>query len=410
MWLLNAIVYSQKYSNLIDKVDVGDSYVRYYVYYDKFGNSPPQLGIDRLKNKILPGDEINIRFYPNVLFNLDKDKMIDNVFKKDTSKNGFFVFPSFQHDTLSVQSGYGAIYFAFKGEGGLFKFRMEKDSSKGINMDTTVSISIINKLSNIKQIKLDDFSSVLHENSFPDKWNVWAFENVNYEKGNYILELYQVSPNVAKLLDRIRVEVLDQFVNTSVIYYQDLSKITKIPMEKISENAFYEGIINSMQTVSGIININIIYDYSIDSWYYKEAPSSSKNQKLKFNDDQIPIEKERELPSSIRARVGFASFNNVREARLMSNFVLVLSPKEYFSNSTGCLARLNPTMGFQIGGTGTQDLVFLMGASFKIINEGDFILGVRFGIEPGQPWIFKNNYYFGMSLDPGLFNQLYNNK
>lgn len=401
-------IYAQDTYKLIDKVQIGDSHTRYYLHFDKLGNPPPQLPPDRLKNNIFPGDEIVIRFYPNILFSLDAEKIIDEEFKKKNTKDGFIIFPFNQKDVYSIQSGLGAVYFATK-EKGKFNLRISKDSAR-VNLGQEVKITEIKELSNNKPRKLNAFSKVLQTNGFDDDWDVWTFENISFEKGDYFIEVFQVSPNVALLLDRVHIEIKEVYQNVFLINYRDLSKINYLPMEMKPEYSFFEGTLSGLQTSTfGILNLNIIYDYSKDSWFFRQAPSASKNQKLKFMDLQIVIDKERELPSSLRTRAGFAVFNDAREARLISNFVFVLSPESYFTNSTSFFDRINPTLGIQIGGTGAQDVIVLMGLSLKIINEGDIIVGLRFGKEPDSPWVLNKNFYFGISLDPGLFNQLNKN-
>jgi hypothetical protein len=398
--------FSQSQFNLPDKVDFSESQRRFYVHYDYFGNPPENLGTDRLKGLIKSGDEISVRFYPNILFKLDADKMIDNNMKmKKNSQGAFILFPFSQPDTFSVQKCYGAVYFITKLLGGKYQLRIATDSSK-MKIGDKTDVNTLQDLSFDIPRDLDSFSIALHENDFAPEWKVKVFENILFKKGKYFIEIYYTGKYSAILEDRIVINVTDVYKSPSLQFNRDLSKLESVPMKNDINQSYYEALLNSFQNSAGVLNINIIYSYSEDSWYYKVANTASSNRKLKFNDDIIVIEKEKQLPSNIRARAGFGAFNQSREARLISNFVLVLFPEDYFTNSTPFEKRFNPTLGIQIGGTGTQDIIFLMGVSFKIINEGDIICGFRFKTDLDNAWKPENNFYFGISLDPGLFNQL----
>ena len=50
-----------------------------------------------------------------------------------------------------------------------------------------------------------------------------------------------------------------------------------------------------------------------------------------------------------------------------------------------------------------------MGISFKLIKEGDLIMGFRFN-GYNSKWQIGKNFYFGITLDPGLFGQLNKSK
>lgn len=390
--------------DLIDRVSIGESQVRYYLHYDLYGNLPPNLKPERLQRSIFAGDEIVVRFYPNMLFALDNVTIPDT--QTAAARSGFIIFPSAKADTFSVQSGYGAAYFATK-EKGRFDIRISRDVSRMTVGGSIAYDEIKSDLRNLIPQKSAYFTKTLLKNGFSADWDVWIFEDVLFEQGNYALEIFQVTPRTARLIDRITVlNVGEIFQNTVLLHRTDLSIPTRLPMTKSLELAYFEGIITAEQTVGGVHYVNVMSDYSQDSWYFRQAPTAAKDKKRKANEDVITIRKERDLPSSVRARAGFAVFDQAREARLMSNFVLVLSPEEYFSKTTGFFDRINPTIGLQIGGTGTKDAIFLLGVSYKLIIEADLVFGLRFGRESGDPWVLKNNFYFGVTLDPGLFGQL----
>ncbi len=409
LWFMSAAaaVFAQDFSLLTDRVSIEGQHFRYYVYYDMFGNSPGKRGPGRLSNTILPGDQIAIRFYPNTLFSFDTDKIVDNDFRKKSMRGGFIVFPFSTPgpDTFTVQTGYGGVYFATNKAGGSYRIRVAHDST-ALAIDAQMPRSKLDSVYDVSSVKLDEFTKKLQAINGFEKTVVRGFENVPFGAGSYTLELFLVTPNVVQLLDRIRIKVMDVYSNVTVFYSRDLSGTKKIPMEMPPLSAFFEGLLNSSETTVGIVSVNVVYDYAKGAWFYEQAPSVATNRKLKIYDDKIAIVAAPELPSSLRARAGFGVFNYGREARLITNFVLVLSPKDYFIDSTPFFKRFNPTMGIQIGGTGTQDAVFLIGTSFKLITQGDLIAGLRFGLDPAQPWTFRSNFYFGMSLDPGLFGQL----
>lgn len=400
-------IYGQDFSSLTDRVPIEGQHFRYYVYYDMFGNSPDKRGPERLSNTILPGDQIAVRFYPNTLFSFDTDKLVDNDFRKKSKRGGFIIFPFSPPgaDTFTVQTGYGSVYFATNMAGGSYRIRIAHDSTD-LAIDSLMPRNKLDSLYDVASVKLDEFTKKLHAIKGFENTVVRSFKGISFKAGSYTLELFLVSPNVVQLLDRIRIKVMDVYANTTLLYSRDLSGTQKIPMEMPALSAFFEGVLNSSQTTAGIVDVNVVYDYAKGSWYYEQAPSVASNRKLKFYDDKIAIVAAPELPSSLRARAGFGVFNYGRESRLIANFVFILSPKDYFSDSTPFFKRFNPTMGIQLGGTGTQDAVFLIGVSFKLINEGDLIGGMRFGLDPAQAWTFRSNFYFGMSLDPGLFSQL----
>jgi hypothetical protein len=397
-------VRAQEDFGLIDKVTVGESQVRYYLHYDQFGNCPPSLKPERLQKQIFAGDEIVVRYYPNKLFSVENVTIPDT--QAGAARSGFLLFPAAKADTFSVQAGYGIVCFATQGKG-RFAVRIAKDASvMGIGASVPSS-EIETQFSAVKPIKVPFFTKSLQKKGYGSDWEVWTFDDVLFEQGNYALEVFQVTPVSARLIDRISVlDVGDIFQNPVILHRSDVSIPTRLPMTKSTEVAFFEGIITPERTVGGVHSINVVRDYSPGSWYFRQAPTVAHDARLKASEDVITIRKERELPSSVRARAGFAVFDRAREARLLSNFVLVLSPEEYFSKTTGFFDRINPTIGLQIGGTGTKDAVFLLGVSYKLINEADLVLGLRFGRESGDPWLLKNNFYFGASLDPGLFGQL----
>ncbi len=411
LFLIDDDTLAQSANDLIEKVTIGQSQVRYYLHYDLYGNSPEGFSPDKINASIHAGDEIVVRFYPNAIFDLGQLEQQVGIPHADSigNKNGFIIFPLDRPDTFSVSPGIAAIYFATK-ENGKFNVRIAEKASE-IEIDSSVPIAKLkNQLRKQSSRKLAKLSKLFSEKRFNEDWGLWTFEELFLETGHYTVEIFQVTPSTARLLYRIEnLHVTEVFQNMVLLHRTELSASVRLPMEKRSEFGYFEAVLTADQTIAGVHHINIMYDYSAKSWQFRQAPSVADGTKLKFSADRIVIGKEHELPSSVRARAGFAVFDEASEARLISNFVFVLYPQDYFSKSTGFFKRLNPTMGLQIGGTGTQDLVFLLGGSFKIVNEGDFVFGVRFGRETEtESWVGRKNFYFGASLDPGLFGKLRN--
>ena len=400
--LVSSKVYSQEGSRFVDKVEIGEARTRYYLHFDINGNSPKDVRIDMLKGVIKAGNEIDVRFYPNSLFEFNINQVdIPGPKSKDTSA---IFFPSSQPDTFSIQYGYGAVYF-ITNMSGSYTLRIAGKSS-GILMGKKADENFIKKETNAYNLtRLKEFEEVLKKNGYDDKWKVWAFKDIYFEKGTYCIEVYELGGTLLARLDAV--QATDIYQNTSTIIQNDLSNSIHLPLEKDSHQGFYHSIINSANTVAGILSFNVVYDYSKDSWNYKQAPVVSKDRKLFYENKSIEISKVQQLPGSIRIRAGFGVFNNLTEVRLVSNFVLVMNPESYFAKTTPFLDRINPTLGLQVGGTGSQDLIFLTGLSFKLINEGDLVFGFRF-IGDGIKWQIGRNFYFGITLDPGLFGQLTN--
>ncbi len=400
--------YSQYDFNLIDKVAVGESQTRYYVYYDVNGNSPKKLSAERLGSEMVEGDELGIRYLPNFLLSLDGVGIPDKAPGGDTS--AFIIFPYAQPDTFSVQAGYGALYFATR-EKGRFALRISKDTL-ALRIGEKVALGVAMKeLLYLDPKKLRTFTDYLSAKGYSSEWDVWMFDDITYNEGTYTLELFHITPVSARLLARIKaLQVCDLYQNVELYQRTDATSPSRLPMQKALGNAYFEAVVRGDRLGPGVHLVNVVRDYAPGSWQYRSAATAAKGRKLKYDDDEIVIRKQMVLPGSVRARAGFAVFNNASEARLISNFVLVLSPREYFSSSTDFIRRFNPTIGVQIGGTGEKDLVFLIGASIKLIDEGDLICGLRFGREQDAAWVFHNNFYFGASLDPGLFGQLRNAK
>ncbi len=403
--IVNISIHSQNKISLVDKVILDESRTRYYLHYDRYGNYPEELGSERLKDNIRAGDEIVVRFYPNSIFKLDLSLM--DMPKPTNELNSFIIYPYAQKDTFSIQYGYGEVYFATNTTGA-YELRI---ASKTTSMDigAEADLSLIQKdVGKYNLNKEENFEEILKNNGYGDKWKVWVFKNIYFEKGIYCIEVFQRSGGKIKLLARTdAVQATDIYENSSTIIQNDISNSTHLPLEKAPANGFYQSIINSVNTVAGILSFNIIYNFSKDSWDYHQAPGSAFNRKLFYNDQSIIINKLQELPNSIRIRAGFGVLNNLREVRLISNFVLVMNPKRYFNYSTPLLYRINPTLGLQVGGTGDKDIVFLMGLSIKLINEGDLVTGFRFNGDNNK-WQIGRNFYFGITLDPGLFGQLTN--
>ncbi len=410
---ISQMFYAQEDSTFIDKVQINNTCTQYYLHYDKNGNAPEGFDIDRLKGSIKAGDQVVVRFYPNSVF-----KIIP-LEKPGPNENCIFIFPrddkiitnKTKPDTFSIQSGYSDLYFATK-ERGRFLLRISKDSSKmkiGDTLFKKISPDAFNKL--IEYSKEDKIlSRQLKKLGGFENWHVRKFENLFIEKGIYSLEIYHYSPVSAVLISRIKtLHVDDVFQNTHLTYKTDISNTNEIYMEKVNSNGYFQGIIKQSQLSFGVLSLNVVYDYLKNSWYYRLAPTASVNRKLFYNDKTIAVEKFTELPGSVRIRAGVGVFNNLAEVRIITNFVLVMNPKNYFADSTPFLQRINPTLGLQIGATGDKDLIVLMGLSFKLINEGDVVLGFRFNGD-GNKWQIGRHFYFGITLDPGLFGQLKNSQ
>lgn len=393
--------------DLIDKVAVSETVMRYYIHLDRNGVAPPFLDGEGLKDQIVAGDQIVVRFYPNILFAPDRFLPA----KSPKSIRTKMLFPAARSDTATVSPGFGNAYFLTRDRGAFLLRIAEKKSS--FSVGDTVSYKDIEKEVTAKDSReLQHFAPILKEKGFGKEWHIRVFEAISYEAGNQCLELFQKGGSSAILIQRIdAVLVTEEFAGVKLVDSRDLSSPLKIAMEGRDESGFYQGLIDSRDTAVGIHTLNIIFDYTEASWNYRQAPTAARNKRLLYDGTRVIISKEPELPGNVRARAGFAVFDEATEARLISSFVLILDPKEYFSPSTSLFKRINPSLGVQIGGTGTQDLVFLMGLSLKLIDQGDLIVGLRFGREEvGTSWEFGNNFYFGMSLDPQLFNRLKNTK
>lgn len=399
-------LFSQINRELIEKIAIGESQIRYYIHYDLRGNNYNKNVFGEISQNIKSRDEIVIRFYPTQYFDLSR---ID-IPELDTIQ-AFFLFPSAKPDTFSIHRGTGTIYFATKAKG-RFHIRIEKSTTNKNIGDEFQLKEISKEFQNYEARKVAKLNEIFAQQNFPDDWEIWKFENVSFTDGYYTLELFLISGQIASLICRLEtLHIGEVYKNVVLLHNQELSASLHIKMEEKPEMGYYEAFLSSDKTTAGVHYLNIMYDYSTDSWYFKQAPTAANGKRLKYDPDKIIIGKEQELPNSLRIRAGFAAFDHAREARLISNFVLVLSPKEYFSRSTDFINRFNPTIGLQIGGTGNQDIVFLLGLSFKLINEGDFILGLRFGAEQqNEKWNSGKNLYFGASLDPGLFGKIKNIK
>lgn len=414
---IGQVFYAQQDSSFIDKVQINNNCTQYYLHYDKNGNAPEGFDIDRLQGSIKAGDQVVVRFYPNSIFKIDPAQMTLNEPKRKESC--VFIFPKAdkkEPDTFSIQSGYSDFYFATD-QRGRFLLRISKDSSKmkiGDTLSRKTSNDEYNKLVQNPDKESSKEDKILTQQlqkleGFKD-WHIRKFENLFIDKGKYTVELFQYTPNIAILRSRIRTLHVDNvFQNTHLTYKTDIANTNEITMEKIEGNGYYQGLIKQNQIAPGILSLNVVYDYSKESWYYRQAPTASINRKLFYNDKTIAVEKFTELPASIRIRAGMGVFNNLSEVRIITNFVLVMNPKDYFADSTPFLQRFNPTLGLQIGATGDKDLIVLMGLSFKLINEGDIVLGFRFNGD-GNKWQIGRHFYFGITLDPGLFGQLKNSQ
>jgi len=405
MILMTSSICSQSNEHFPNSVSLGDSRIRYYLHYDMNGNCPDGFGVDKLKDNIRAGDEIAVRFYPNSIFKIDLTT--PNIPKPSDNLNSFIIFPESQKDTFSVQFGYGEVYFATKTTGA-YELRIAPDTTKlkiGVEASWDLIKKDVGKYKPIQETKFEDF---FKSNGFDQNLKVWVFKDIYFEKGTYCIEVYQRAGELIKLLARIKsVNVSDIFQNTTTIIQNDISNSIQLALEKNPHNGYYQSIINQTNTTAGILSFNICYDYAKGSWQYRQAPIVSNNKKLFYENQSVVISKVYELPSSVRIRAGFGVLNNLSEVRLISNLVLVMNPKKYFADSTPFLQCFNPTVGLQVGGTGAKDLILLLGVSFKLIKEGDLIAGFRFTGD-GEKWQIGKHFYFGISLDPGLFGNLKN--
>jgi hypothetical protein len=396
-------MHAQNNLPLADKVTFGESQTRYYLHYDRNGNSPENLGIDRLANNIRVGDEIVVRFYPNTLFAFDPAQM-DITVKTETDVKAKIIYPLARKEGVSVQEGYGSLYFASLGSG---KYRLKiSDKQTDMNLgDNKNYADIIDAILETQSDSCSDFNPILYSKGYSKDWQVRLFKDIQFENGKKIIEVFKILGKNAELVAReVDVNIGTVYENMKILLRTEGSEPQKINMEKIKGTDLYEGIIGSDLIKTSSYSLNIVTDYAKDSWAYNLAPLSAKNDKIITKDQEIVVSKEKELPNSVRVRTGFAVFNEGREPRLIANLVMILNSKNYFSDSTPFLQCFNPTLGLQVGGTGDNDIILLLGMSIKLIKEGDLICGLRFQQITEGKWNESKNFYFGITLDPGLFN------
>lgn len=388
----------------MDKVTIDESKTRYYLNFDFYGKLPDSNTIKEIESKIHSGDELAIRFFPNYIF--EKNIEIgDRINKNDTMR---ILFPPQMSDTFSVPTGSGSVVF-FTNQAGKYRLLIQ-DASAPIQASAIAYSTISKKLISENSNKLDRISTELHKKKYDNETNVFVFENIPFTPGLKRIVIYQIAGDSAYfLINSEPIAIGDNFVGVNLIQNRDYGQQAKFVMKNNPGSAYYEAIIPGTEIVPGVQNLNIKLDYTDTSW----------NKRTKHVDDKflrdgitLTIRQERELPSSIRARAGFAIFNKGTEPRLITNFVMILFPEEYFSNTLKWYKRINPTIGLQVGGTGTKELIPIGGISIKLIAQGDIIFGTRFGANDTpltEPINFlKQNAYFGATLDPWLFVELKN--
>jgi len=174
--------YAQSNLPLADKVTFGESQTRYYLHYDRNGNSPENLGIDRLANSIRAGDEIVVRFYPSMLFAIDpvRTNKLEMMQEDSLAK---IIYPSVNtEEGCSVQEGYGTLYFISNGDG-LFRLRIsDKPADVKIYGDIEYS-KIVKEIVKDEDESCDGLNSIIDSKKFLGDWRVRIFKDVLFENG-----------------------------------------------------------------------------------------------------------------------------------------------------------------------------------------------------------------------------------
>lgn len=393
---------------VIESVKLATDSLRFYIHYDAYGNLPDSDYLERLSSNIRKGDDIEVRYYPTHLFTLD-DPHIDLPTKERLDSTGAVIlYPQDLNDTVSINNGSGDVYFVLPSGGSKYRLRVAKNRSSAkignlfdLNHDTCSVLR--QELSEVisKRVKS---SGIIPEN-LPEAWQVRFFERVEFKPGICFIEIFKISGKKAKLIAASNpYMVMERFDSVKLLYGAELSSVSKIEMTFSPVYNCYAARVPSEIVKTGVQNVNIAMDYVKNSWQQRQAPNSALGARLKYDWDIFTISVEKVLPNSFRIRPGFAVFNEGRNVRLISNFVFIRKPESYFSSNTPFLNILNPCIGLQIGGTGAQDIVLLLGLSLKCINEADLVVGFRFGLKPDEPWKGSSNYYFGSTIDLGLFN------
>ena len=118
--------------------------------------------------------------------------------------------------------------------------------------------------------------------------------------------------------------------------------------------------------------------------------------------------KDASLPSSVRFQPGLIAVNKFREPRVTAHLVLITDRDSYFGRTSRKVfgGIINPMVGIQLTGSDTR-LIGLFGVQVRVIDEGGFVVGIRFGADDlPDPWRFEENWFVGFSLDPLLFGRL----
>jgi hypothetical protein len=121
------------------------------------------------------------------------------------------------------------------------------------------------------------------------------------------------------------------------------------------------------------------------------------------------------LPGRVRLQPGMATVDRFRDVQLTAHAVFLVNsdkyfravPTEWFKPADWLGGYINPSVGLQLGGS-TSQLVLLMGGTLRLLEEAGLTFGLRFGNQSGSstPYRASQNFYFGCSLDPTLFNAL----
>lgn len=388
----------------IDNVDIGEGRTRFYLAVDHDGTVRSNHW-ENLDRELRAGDEIAIRFYPSRVLGLN---LIDASSLSDIvdSLGCKLLFPSGEEvDTLTIEPGQGSLTFIGR-EDALYAVRLvpKATDSIGSEIDLLANAGAIHARSSRREPVLTD---ELRAKGDFDQWSVLRVD-FQYPKGTWFVEVLQIGGSWARIVARTAnpIDVRTTIQQASVSLSADGGAEEIFAMQRGETSPFFEGIVSIKQT--GMYRINVQTLLTPQSWVSRQVPSALQPLTLLQDDLSVVVRRTIQHPSALRARVGYAAFNRARESRLIANFALILSPKNYFSENLSVLSlnRISPTTGLQIGGTGEQDVVFLLGLSYKLIDQADMVFGCRFGKDTATAWKFSNNAYFGVTLDPGLFDRL----
>lgn len=401
------IVYSEPSSDMLEVVTLDETRKRHYVHLDYFGEFLVPESRARGERDIRVGDQIQVRYYPTRVASL---KNLGVTTPKPLSASGvpdtresLVLFPPDMPDTFSVAEGYGSVTVALKGTAQSKLGLAVRAQPSGLLIgESVVTIALMSELLACDVTRDENLTKQMHDLRYDEQWQVFVFE-ATLARGVRTIEVYQLAGNQARLVARAGpVAVGPIHRQVSLSHKVDASSPSLARMERDPQQAFFDGIVQINQ--SGVHELKVVIDYEADSWAARQSLIGASHQTLSGSSLRFIVHTERVRPGNLRARVGYAAFDRAREGRLIANFVLIRNPRGYFSENTAFFERLNPTTGLQIGGTGEKDVVFLLGLSLKIIDQADVVAGLRFGRESNSPWVLKNNFYFGATLDPGLFN------